>query len=255
MQAAHLLPPPTPDPHPTPTPVHPKESAHCSGLPPITLISPLPTSSIPIHTLLALIPEFRIPHTDITPPHIVPPPQAALWEAFSAFPNPKLLSLRDQRSDPNWQPLCSTQTQLPSQRRTINSLQVRSVYLPPHLSLKVPCLEASPPSLWGKSFPSPLTPLPPDLPASRHRSPHRRWPLHWELPEFLFFSSLLTFAECVYSPIPLHTPPPPDWEPSERGVSSSPRSLIQELTHQRDSTNICCIKTSSSNPHAQQCHF
>ena len=71
---------------------------------------------------------------------------------------------------------------------------------------------------------------------------------------FLFFSSLLAFAECVYSPIPLHTPPPPDWEPSERGVSSSPRSLIQELTHQRDSTTICCIRTSSSNPHAQQCH-
>lgn len=60
---------PHPHPHPTPTPVHPKESAHCAGLPPITLTSPLPTSSIPIHTLLVSIPEFGIPHTDITPTH------------------------------------------------------------------------------------------------------------------------------------------------------------------------------------------
>ena len=29
-----------------------------------------------------------------------------------------------------------------------------AVYLPPHLSLQVSCLEASPPSLWGKIFPS-----------------------------------------------------------------------------------------------------
>ena len=46
LPTSHPHPPSTPHPHPTPTPVHPKESAHCAGLPPITLISPLQRHSL-----------------------------------------------------------------------------------------------------------------------------------------------------------------------------------------------------------------